>query len=88
MPDYYAVNKARGAVKVLYNSQKQYEQITGDFKMLREWKVRIQLASTCAMPLLCSRSHCTASSFTDLCSHDTTSSCSNLTWRWRMQAGA
>jgi len=37
---YDAVDKARGAVKVLYNSQKQYEDITGDFKMLREWKVR------------------------------------------------
>ena len=41
MKDYAAANKARGAVKILYNSQKHYETITGDFKMLREWKVRV-----------------------------------------------
>jgi len=42
---YAAVDKAHGAVKILYNSQKQYEDITGDFKMLREWKVRFPAPS-------------------------------------------
>ena len=43
LTSYAAVDKARGAIKILYNSQKQYEDITGDFKMLREWKVRLRL---------------------------------------------
>ena len=55
MTTYAAVDKARGAVKILYNSQKEYEDITGDFKMLREWKVRtrfpLYLTNT-AQPLL------------------------------------
>ncbi len=45
MKDYAAANKARGAVKIFYNSQKHYETITGDFKMLREWKVCAPLAT-------------------------------------------
>jgi len=33
------VNDATGDVKVLYDSQRKYEQITGRLHMLREWKV-------------------------------------------------
>jgi hypothetical protein len=33
------LDDARGVVKVLYHSQKEYERITGRLRMLREWKV-------------------------------------------------
>ena len=37
------LDDAKGAVKVLYHSQKEYERITGRLRMLREWKVRHRL---------------------------------------------
>lgn len=38
------VNDATGDVKVLYDSQRKYEQITGRLHMLREWKVGARVA--------------------------------------------
>lgn len=34
------IQDVKGDVKVLYNSQKEYEQITARLHMLREWRVR------------------------------------------------
>ena len=38
VPDVAAAKVAQGPVKLMYDSQEHFEQITGQLKMLREWK--------------------------------------------------
>jgi hypothetical protein len=44
------VDGARGVVKVLYHSQKEYEHITGRLRMLREWRVSLMLCPCSIVP--------------------------------------
>jgi hypothetical protein len=50
------LDDAKGAVKVLYHSQKEYERITGRLRMLREWKVRFYMLPAASS----SSAHCVA----------------------------
>ena len=38
VPDVATAKVALGPVKLMYDSQEHFEQITGQLKMLREWK--------------------------------------------------
>ena len=65
VPDVAAAKVAQGSVRLVYDSQEQFEQITGQLKMLREWKdgechpLRVAGCSThggCPLPVAAHRS--------------------------------
>lgn len=52
------MNEATGDVKVLYDSQRKYEQITGRLHMLREWKVGVSCLFSCLFCVLWRNASC------------------------------
>lgn len=62
------LDDAKGAVKVLYHSQKEYERITGRLRMLREWKVCFDMLCFYMLPGACSSlSYCVAAGMLTFC---------------------